>query len=365
MIPEKRLYVAATSQNDGKTTVCLGLIEAFRELKKDVAFIKPVGQRYLEVEGFHIDEDSWLIRQACGMKCKPKHMSPITVERGFTKRFLDHADGMLPLLEQGIRTSFDIAARDKEVVVIEGTGHAGVGSTFGLCNADVARLLGAKVIMVVTGGIGRPLDEVALNRALFREKGVPLVGVIVNKVLPEKLEEVRHYLSRGLAWLGLELRGIIPYVPRLTWPTVRQIMDELHYGLVCGEARLDDAASSVLVGAMSVHNALRYLHKGALVITPSDREDFLCAVVTAGTLSPRMAAAGIVLTGGITLRSPALGIIRRAGIPVLVSRDHTYKVASDVHQMVIKIRHTDVEKVLLARELVRKYVDVGAVWKSL
>ena len=44
---QKRIFIAATKQNDGKTTISLGLIRAFRKRFKNVGFIKPVGQRYV------------------------------------------------------------------------------------------------------------------------------------------------------------------------------------------------------------------------------------------------------------------------------------------------------------------------------
>ena len=53
--------------------------------------------------------------------------------------------------------AFDRAAYEKDYVIIEGTGHAGVGSVFNLSNAQVARRLNAKVIIVAAGGIGRRL----------------------------------------------------------------------------------------------------------------------------------------------------------------------------------------------------------------
>ncbi|HOU36808.1 MAG TPA: AAA family ATPase, partial [Candidatus Omnitrophota bacterium] len=43
----KKIFIAATKQNDGKTTVSLGLISNFQQKFKKVAFIKPIGQRYL------------------------------------------------------------------------------------------------------------------------------------------------------------------------------------------------------------------------------------------------------------------------------------------------------------------------------
>ena len=56
-----------------------------------------------------------------------------------------------------------------------------------LSNAQVAKMLNAKVIIVASGGIGRPIDEISLNKALFEKVGVDILGVIINKVDPCKM----------------------------------------------------------------------------------------------------------------------------------------------------------------------------------
>ncbi len=68
----KKIFIAATKQNDGKTTISLGLICNFKDRFKKVSFIKPIGQRYLEEEGQKIDEDSVLIEKVCGIRCRLK-----------------------------------------------------------------------------------------------------------------------------------------------------------------------------------------------------------------------------------------------------------------------------------------------------
>ena len=57
----KRIFIAATMQNEGKTTLCLGLINALKKRFKKITFIKPIGQRYLVEQGYKVDEDSVLI----------------------------------------------------------------------------------------------------------------------------------------------------------------------------------------------------------------------------------------------------------------------------------------------------------------
>ena len=61
-----------------------------------------------------------------------------------------------------------------------------------------AKILGAKVIIVSQGGIGKPIDEVALNQALFEKEGVEIIGVILNKVIMEKVDYVTEFARRGL-----------------------------------------------------------------------------------------------------------------------------------------------------------------------
>ena len=178
----KRIFIAATRMDDGKTTTSLALFAALRSYTPNVGFIKPVGQRFVEVEGHQIDEDSVLLDKIFDVKVPIKAMSPIAIHPTFTRDFLDDPTKNHKVVVDQMCRAFDRAAFEKEYVIIEGTGHAGVGSVFNLSNADVARHLKAKVIIVARGGIGRPIDEIALNQALFAQAGVEVIGAIINKV---------------------------------------------------------------------------------------------------------------------------------------------------------------------------------------
>lgn len=86
----RRIFVAATRMNDGKTTACLGLFAALQHLYPRVGFIKPVGQRYVEVEGHKVDEDSYLLDMIYDVRVPIESMSPITIDSTFTRRFLSN-----------------------------------------------------------------------------------------------------------------------------------------------------------------------------------------------------------------------------------------------------------------------------------
>ena len=89
--------------------------------------------------------------------------------------FLDSPEQSHEALVDKICRAFDRAAFENDYIIVEGTGHAGVGSVFNLSNADVAKRLDAKVIIVARGGIGRPVDEIAINQAL-EKAGVEVIG---------------------------------------------------------------------------------------------------------------------------------------------------------------------------------------------
>jgi len=354
----KRIYVAATGQNQGKTTTCLGLILSMERRFGEVGFIKPVGQRYVTWQGHRVDEDSLLISQVCRIDCHLKDMSPIAIDRYFTRRYID--EGRAHDLERQVLDSFQRVSEGKDFVIIEGTGHAGVGCVLDMSNARVAQLLQSKVLIVTVGGIGRPVDEILLNAALFRLHDVEIVGVVLNKVLPEKLDMVEHYARKALRKKGIDLFGVVPYQPLLAGPSLRQILEDIQGELLNGSERLDITVTRTVVGAMSPHRALEYMDGDVLLITPGDREDLILAALSSyvAGIEEGTNVSGIILTGGVEPHRNVLRLIRRTPVPVILVKDDTYTTASRIHDLVVKIRPDDVSKIDLARRLVNNYVDI-------
>ena len=363
--PERKLYVAATRQNDGKTTCSLGLLTAFRDRSKKVGFIKPVGQRYVLVNGQTIDEDSVLIQNVCDLHCPLKDMSPVAIDRNFTRKFLDDPETMRPVLEEAIFKSYSIAATDSDLVIIEGTGHAGVGSVFDLNNARVAAMLKAKAVVVTSGGIGRPIDEFTLNQTLFEKEGVEVVGAIANKVQPDKLEQTHEYLDKAFSRRGVKLLGTIPYAPVLTWPTMEQISEGIEATVLNGRQFLSNSVAQIVVGAMTAHNAIKFIKRNALLVVPGDRDDVVLAAATADLLREDLHLSGIVLTGGLQLAPQTRELIMRTHIPVLVAGMTTYETAAELHDITVKICSRDEEKIKMAIGLVHQHVDLDALWEAL
>ena len=358
-----RVFIAATRQNDGKTTVSLGLIAALQQHFPRVGYIKPVGQRFVQIEEQNIDEDTVLMDSVYDLNCPLRDMSPIAVEPDFTRKYLESSNN--DALVKKIKKAFDRVAWEKDFVLCEGSGHAGVGSVFDLSNAQIAKILRAKVIIVSQGGIGKPIDEISLNQALFEREGVEIIGVILNKVLGQKLDHIADFARRGLKRKGLELLGVIPHQRILSSPTVGSIREELNAELLNENGNIRGLVEDVIVGAMGVHNAMPFFRRGVLLITPGDREDILLAACAdlAGQADEKMA--GIVLTANLRPGPSVLKMIQSMPIPVLLAAQDSYEVASRVHDLTVKTRPNDAEKISLIRDLIAKNVDIEAILKAL
>ena len=358
-----RVFIAATRQNDGKTTTSLGLLSALQNQFPRIGYIKPVGQRFVEIAEQKIDEDTVLMDAVYKLNCPLVDMSPIAVEPDFTRKYLSETSN--DALVRRIQKSFDRVAWEKDFVLCEGSGHAGVGAVFDLSNAQVAKALGAKVVIVTRGGIGKPVDEVALNQALFEKHGVEVIGVIINKVLPDKLDYIAEFTRKGLKRKGLDLLGVLPLQPILVKPTLASIRDELAAEVLNARKRLTNLVEDIVVAAMGANNVAKHFRCGTLIITPGDREDIVLAAAAAAQANPAEKLSGLVLTDNLRPSPATLDVIRKLEFPVLLAEEDSYEVASKVHDIIVKTRPDDAEKIAVIRDLIAQHVDVAKLLGAL
>jgi BioD-like phosphotransacetylase family protein len=361
-----RLFVAATRQNDGKTTTCLGLFSALQHLVPQVGYIKPIGQRFIHYQNHLIDEDSLLFDKTYDIRTPIESMSPVAIDGRFTRRFLDDPKATYPLLVDRLVRAFDRSAYQKDVIIIEGSGHAGVGSICNLSNAEVAKLLNAKAIIVSRGGIGKPVDEIALNKSLFDRHGVEVIGAILNKVEPDKMELVRRYTEKALNRMGIPLLGTIPKTETLSFPNLAQVVETVEGRWLNAQSQgQHNRILNVVVGAMTAKSLIDYIRPGVLVITPGDREDVLLLTIAACSVTGQKPLAGIVLTRNILPSPHIMEMIAQTNIPVVISHEESYTVASRINSMTVKTQPQDADKIPVIKRLISENVDTRALIESL
>ncbi len=357
----RHVYLAATGQNRGKTTLSLGVMDGFQRRGLSTGFIKPVGQRTVIEDGVPADEDAILMKTVFGLAEPLPQMSPVHIPRGFTKSYIDGK--VVEDLPSRITAAHATFAAERDMLLIEGTGHAGVGAVIGLSNAAVAAMLGSPAVIVSEGGVGRPIDEIVLNKSLFERSGVHVAGAVVNKVDLLAKPDLARTLERGLARHGIPLLGVLPYRPILSNPTLAMVLEGVHGETIHPGPDLDQVIGGVAIGAMEPQHMLQRIGPRALVIVPGDRNDVIAAIVHAHLVGAEVGgdALGLVLTGGYRPRKPVLEAIRAADLFATIVPEDTYKVASEVHDLLVKTHASDRGKIEEIKALVWEYLFIDRI----
>ncbi len=356
----RQVYLAATGQNRGKTTVSLGVLDGFHRRGLSTGFIKPVGQRTIIEDGVPADEDAVLMKSVFQLAEPLGQMSPVHIPRGFTQAYIEGR--VVEDLGDRIRTAHAAFAADRDILLIEGTGHAGVGAVVGLSNAAVAAMIGAPAVIVSEGGVGRPIDEIVLNAALFERQGVHVAGAIVNKVDLDAKPGLARTLDLGLARQGIPLLGVLPYRPILSNPTLAMVLEGVHGETLHPGPDLDQVIGGVAIGAMEPEHMLEHIVPRSLIIVPGDREDVIAAIVGAHRDGDRREAAiGLVLSGGYRPSDRVIESIRRADVFATLVPEDTYAVASEVHDLLVKTHPADLGKIEEIKALVWEYLFIDRI----
>jgi BioD-like phosphotransacetylase family protein len=356
----RHVYLAATGQNRGKTTVSLGVLDGFHRRGLSTGFLKPVGQRTIIEDGVPADEDAVLMKQVFGLAEPLGQMSPVHIPRGFTQAYIE--GGVVEDLPASIRIAHRAFA-NRDILLIEGTGHAGVGAVIGLSNAAVAAMLGAPAIIVSEGGVGRPIDEIVLNASLFERHGVKIAGAIVNKVDLDAKPGLARTLERGLARHGIPLLGVLPYRPILSNPTLAMVLEGVHGVTIHPGPALDEVIGGIAIGAMEPQHMLQRIGPRSLVIVPGDRTDVIMAIVGARAdgSDDGDGALGLVLTGGYRPDSSILDAIRAADLFATIVPEDTYQVASELHDLLVKTHPADAGKIAEIKALLWEHLFIDRV----
>lgn len=357
----KNLYIAATSQHVGKTTCTLGLLSAFKNLGINVGYCKPVGQKFLDINNEKVDKDALLFSESLKFDLYPEIHSPVILGQGATTAFLDNPSKFNYNFK--IDNASNVLTRKHELTIYEGTGHPGVGSVVNLSNADVASKLDANVIMVVEGGIGNTIDMLSMTTALFREKNVPILGVIINKVIKEKAEKVKYYCQKWLDEHQIPLLGILPYDPSLAYPTLRLIVDKIDGVVMYYQERLVRRVVGI-IGSSIIDDPKLLSNSDLLLIVSMRRVDDAIKAIRKLSKQQKLVdspLAGIIATADGNLNQKSLDYIHQYRIPFIRTRFDTYGTVIKINRIEVKINTSTPWKVDRAIQMISSNVDLQTI----
>lgn len=354
----KKIFIAATGQNCGKTTTSIGLMHLAQKRYNRVGFIKPIGPKPASYHRCTLDKDAALIAQVFGLERDLRWMSPVVVHPDTTRRVVDGMISPHDLQERIMRACAELE-KQCDIVIIEGSGHPGVGSVMKLSNARIARMLDAPVLMVTGGGLGNVVDKICMGLALFEKEGVEVRAVLANKLIPEKRERTLDYLTRALSDEQLTVIGGFDYYPVLANPTLRRLSKLLGLPLQGNRRELGRIIHHVQIGAASTQRVTELIQEPTLLIVTSSRDELLVTLAHLYRIPAyRNRIVGLIIPGVAPVSTITQMILDRSNIPYMRTEKHTtaelYRIISED---VSKITAADTEKLGLIRSLADENID--------
>ena len=358
----KSVFIATAEPYSGKSLVALGLVNMLLSKTQKVAYFKPIVEDdprerrdvRLEavVEYFHLPIP---------------YADTFAYTRAEALRLLE-ANGQGPMIDRIIH-QFKQLEEQYDFTVVEGSDFIGPGTAFEFgYNAQIAKNLGAPVVLVLTGDgktTAQIINSVLTTLRSFETNEVPVLLVVVNRVPPAQVDDVRALLTAQLP-AGLIL-AVVPEDKDLLNPTMREIRAGLGAKLLFGEELLSNQADHFITGAMQVPNFLNYLKANVLIVTPGDRGDIIVCALVANLSASYPRVAGIVLTAGSEPEAPVQRLIEglKTVVPIMAVPTGTFETSTRVGAVKSRISIDNPKKIQLAINTFERYVDTAALNEKL
>ena len=329
----KNIYLASVGTRSGKSVLSLGLAMNY---PGKVGFYKPFRESLFKVDEEIMDQDALLMAEVLGLE-EGRKLSPFTY------------DVFEPVSMDDIIKRYDQLCEGKEFMIVEGSREPANGYAHGISHTDIAKALNAPMVVVCTTA-SQSIDTVFVMRDLCAQRGVQMAGAIINKATncPE-----RKFLQDH----GINVIGEIPLMPELRTFRVSEISERMDAKVVAGEKGLGNPVETMLVGAMSIQSAIRYMRraKRKALITGGDRTEILLAALSTDTSC-------VIVTGGIRPSQTVLSRADEIGVPILMTNSDTLEVTDMVEHLIARVDPKDKQKIDLIKDNVRYGVDLSVIW---
>ena len=200
-------FVTGTDTGVGKTLVSCALLQAFAARGARAAGMKPVAAGCDD----GINEDVRQLRAAGNIPVDGGLLNPYGFEQAIAPHLAARNAGVRIDLARILAAYNELAAM-AEIVIVEGVGGFRVPLNETQDGAELARLLGLPVIMVVGLRLGC-LNHALLTADAVAAQGLPLAGWVAN-VLDEGMPALRENIEALRERIAAPLLGIVPQMAR-------------------------------------------------------------------------------------------------------------------------------------------------------
>ncbi len=322
------LYVTSLAEGVGKTTICAGLAKHLLSNGQKVGFFKPILAK--EAEGS--DSDALFMKQILSLDEPVDSICPVI--------------GGQDKVVHKIREAYDQVSRGKDVVIVEG-----------VCERSIVEALNARAIIVE--GYSKELSRARLNNS-YQDWGEYLLGVVLNKVPPSRVESVRNEITSQRGEAGINILGVLPEDRVLFTVSVGELAEYLQGEILNCAEKSGELVESLMLGAMTVDPGPEYFGRKAnkAVVVRGDRPDMQIAVLETSTKC-------LILSGNTAPIPPVLYGAQDKEIPIILTKGDTIATVMSIEDALSNTRFNQEKKLPKLTEIMEQHFNFQALYQGL
>lgn len=340
----KSLYLTPQEELTGSLAVTTGIMQLLRGKFQKVAFFRPIIK-----DEINDDNDINFILDYFSLEMKSSDTYGMTVSSAMELISNGKMHEMIEILIK----KFKKLEKKYDFVFIKGiTKSQFTNSIDGDINLIIAKNLGIHYISVLNGyekDIEVIEEEVNIDALSIQNEQCPHFATFVNRVDSSKIDKLHKKLNRMKKKFEL---FIIPDIKKLDSPTVGQIKKELNCKVLFGdEEKLNTVIAGNKIAAMTIENLLQRIEDRDLVIVPGDRSALIMALLLSIHSKNATKISAILLTGDLKFTKTIKKILdglENIAIPILTTKDDTYKTANKVNKVKAVMKSTSTSQIALA-----------------
>jgi BioD-like phosphotransacetylase family protein len=340
------IYVGATSGYSGKNMIAMGIGLKLQKEGYRVGYMKPVGALPQEKNGVLGDADAFFVQDILGLSENPALVTPVVVDQDFKmKAFTGKCEDLMPR----IKDAYEELGKNKDVMIVAGSGSMYSGKYCGVDGISVVKSLGIKSII-----IDRYVKELNYDYLIAMKEllGEQLLGVLLNDIPPVFKEELDSLLHPFMESKGIKVLGKIPSDPLMGAIKVADLADRLGGKIITAQDKSERVVENFLIGTMQVENFMTHFRKSkkSAIIVGGDRSDVQLVALEGQCQC-------LVLTGNLYPNDIIMTRAEVLEVPIVVVRDDTFTVAKKMEAILSRHKLRDVIKIQHGSQLVSSIID--------
>ena len=308
------LFIGATGNRAGKSLITWAVARSLLERDLKVGFIKPFGTYPVRMNGLWTDQDALLFKKVLNLEEPLDQICPYLFSEELWKQ-----KGTGDMLKE-LKSLTQELSMGKDILLIMGSSHIFFNdASCPVPDISLITELGANFVLVDRYmKTSTSIYSILSISSLLKDR---IKGIILNKVPPERLEEIKGQIIPSLAKKGVSITTALPDDPALSFRSLREIREVLDGTLLWGEENLEQPVGGMTVGSADLKEELllfKRVYNKIILLEPFSSDTGMEAPPSHRPI------AGILLTGGRTPAPQVLQAAKRAKISLMLTKKDTF-----------------------------------------